>query len=586
MRLLRHLNISTMLGLFSAIALALLGLLTWSTAVGTTDLMALRDHAQRVQMAQFATMEARGFARPLPGLAGRIVLAQNAASITQSLADADAASERAVGRLRALLDQQPNPAAVPALAKMIQSVGAYQGVIHQLATARLALLTRRNDEMEALRARFDTAVETATGAMHFEDMGATDADRWRARLIRYQRAVQRNAGVVERHLLIHDPDLLRQVQLSSEVATALIKAARTETVPDEAKDALDRMDALGQAVLACGAALLQDDAAVQAIAAGPLPTAEQTLDNDIQFVMDLSAAFVGGSVGEARSALAALTRHLAWIACSIAATLAVSGYATARVIGRPLKRMTQDVRRMAAGDTDQPVHGAESRNELGRMAAALEQLRGVVREACIQAQVVEQIPIGLLTADARDDLRITFVNQAGRAHLQALHAALGLPDADPVGDSIRHFEPFLPGLVAHHLSPDALPYSSRVQVGDDTLDSLCIRAVRSVGRVCRASGHLDFRCPAGRAGERVPAFGGAHRRGGRRVRRGHGAGGGGDGLDRGAERHPRRGGGGCEPAGVRQRGGGGALGRGVGAFRHRDHTAGDGERADCWTRGG
>ena len=66
---------------------------------------------------------------------------------------------------------------------------------------------------------------------------------------------------------------------------------------------------------------------------------------------------------------------------------------------------------MAEGDTSVPIGYAGRRDEVGRMAAALEILRGVAEDAFIKRAMIRQFPLGMMMAEPTGDFRITFANR-------------------------------------------------------------------------------------------------------------------------------------------------------------------------------
>jgi methyl-accepting chemotaxis protein len=118
---------------------------------------------------------------------------------------------------------------------------------------------------------------------------------------------------------------------------------------------------------------------------------------------------------------------------------------------------------------------AGRRDEIGRMAAALETLRGVVLDAFVKAEIIRNLPIGLLTAGG--DGAITYINPRGIALLESVAAALPVaPDAllgRPVavlGDD--------PALQSGRLAdPQHLPARARVRIAEDWFD-IVISAIR------------------------------------------------------------------------------------------------------------
>jgi methyl-accepting chemotaxis protein len=87
------------------------------------------------------------------------------------------------------------------------------------------------------------------------------------------------------------------------------------------------------------------------------------------------------------------------------------------VIGAPLRRLAVAMRAIAAGDAAILVPDRGRRDEIGGIATALEELRGTVQRAFAQQQMLEQLPMAVMTADPRDGFRIGTMNPAAHALL-------------------------------------------------------------------------------------------------------------------------------------------------------------------------
>jgi methyl-accepting chemotaxis protein len=152
--------------------------------------------------------------------------------------------------------------------------------------------------------------------------------------------------------------------------------------------------------------------------------------------------------------------------------LVLSGWLTARVIGAPLGRLAGAVARIAEGDTSEPVGDHGRRDEIGRIAEALERLRGTVAQAFAQQQMLEQMPVGAMTADPNDGFRITYLNPANLEILRQIEHALPVKADAMLGTSIDVFH-HQPERIRRLLSdPANLPHRTRIKVGGEVADLL------------------------------------------------------------------------------------------------------------------
>ena len=126
---------------------------------------------------------------------------------------------------------------------------------------------------------------------------------------------------------------------------------------------------------------------------------------------------------------------------TIAVLMASLGSVAVRMLAGPIRRLTRIVQAIADGNTDQAVPYTEWRDEIGRMAASVETLRAVMRQAFIQAQMIEQLPVGVMTAEPAGDFRITYLNAEARKILQTVQDVIRVPVDKLVGQTIDVFHP-------------------------------------------------------------------------------------------------------------------------------------------------
>ena len=115
------------------------------------------------------------------------------------------------------------------------------------------------------------------------------------------------------------------------------------------------------------------------------------------------------------------------------------------------------------------VGHAGRKDEIGRMAAALEQLRRAMQEAFVRGQMIEQMPIGVMRAEADGEHRITYLNPAARELLAPVQSHLALPPDGLQGASLGVFERDAAALRARLAQADSLPYRDQLSLGEETL---------------------------------------------------------------------------------------------------------------------
>ena len=151
----------------------------------------------------------------------------------------------------------------------------------------------------------------------------------------------------------------------------------------------------------------------------------------------------------------------------ISVGLIAMGAIVTQIISKPIRGLTRAVQLIAGGDTGVRVAHQDWRDEVGRMARAVETLRGVMRQTFMQSQMIEQSAIGIMTAEPRDDFRITYAN----AEATSLLDRAGIPSNEPlVGKSLDTFYGHQSGWRDRLTSPAKLPFRTQIKMGSEILE--------------------------------------------------------------------------------------------------------------------
>ncbi|MDE1148748.1 MAG: cache domain-containing protein [Azospirillaceae bacterium] len=159
-----------------------------------------------------------------------------------------------------------------------------------------------------------------------------------------------------------------------------------------------------------------------------------------------------------------------------------------RWVGRPTLLVARLLERLADNDTTVEIRPTQRRDEIGRMLRAAGALRGVVADVFRLKQMVDDMPLNVLLADAAQDFRITYANAASEAALKTLGAPLPrpLPGGTAVGAGIDLFHGAGADIRAVVKDPARLPWQTRlalkgavgVGAGEDEELELRLAAVR------------------------------------------------------------------------------------------------------------
>jgi methyl-accepting chemotaxis protein len=167
-----------------------------------------------------------------------------------------------------------------------------------------------------------------------------------------------------------------------------------------------------------------------------------------------------------------------WVAGGIAALLLTfSAWSAARSIGAPLRRLSSVVGQIAGGDTTHAVPDRGRGDEIGQIAQALETLRHEVEKAFSRQQMLEQLGVGIMVVDPKEDCRITYMNPQCVSLLKRIEHVLPIPGDQMIGQSVDALNDQPEQQRAILADPERLPHRERIAKGGEVLD-LTITAIR------------------------------------------------------------------------------------------------------------
>lgn len=466
---LQNLSIGRKLTLSALSALLLLGGLAVSMFSGLGRLERLDGEASAAVAAK-AVIDMAGQRRhDLDTLATRIALLQTTPQITAAKAELTALADGLAGGLGAGRNAETATDSAAFARASADSAADAAAIGHALA-ARAALLTSRDQKLLPQLAEINQQVSVTLDRMHLEDLSPEAADRNKARLTRYQRAVIDSGNAALLVMNTGEDAAAKSMQINAKIAQALLHAAHDEGISQDAAAAFAAMEQNGNAILATSADIVAATTAAAQFLAHDLAAASATASASLDAADAEVTRQAEAARAEAVRAGAGLRRTLIGLALGITAILIATSTLTARAIARPIAAMTAMLTRLAEGDTGMRIGYAGRRDEIGRMAAALERLRQTAEQAFLQRQTLDQLPLSVLVADAAQHCAISYANPATRAVLAPIADQLDLRADALAGQSLTRFAR-TPGLTAA-LSGGAetLPYRERVAIGGETLD--------------------------------------------------------------------------------------------------------------------
>ncbi len=515
MRFPRDLSIGRKLALSAALTVLLLGGLYASARSGMTALVGQQDriaHAlaaqRRIASVQLAGAELRAIARQIPAV-------QELPALAALLARANRVAAHGQAILAAALAAHPDPLAETDLEAAAATLRRFAVVLRQAGKLRHTILRDRGRHLIQARPVFETSLASfaveldhhghaqniipgaapaapaatppaaaspapaAAAAAAAKQEAALAAAR--RRFDRYRQAMSRLQNAALLFLATGNFTVADEIKADRLAARNEMAALRGGDLPEDAKSDAQIIAALGAGIRETARTLIGQTLTLEHFVSGPVAMTERSMTRNLQAATDEFDRQATAARAESAAAARAAQTRLLGIAGAITLVLALSGWLTARAIAGPMRAMTDAVARMAEGDATAGASAAIARSgrrdEIGRMAGALETLRGVVREAFVKAEIIANLPIGLMTAAPDGDFAITYVNPEAIRLLGLVAADLPVPPEEIAGKSLDIFHRAPEHQRALLADPANLPHRARITLGAERFD-LSVTAIR------------------------------------------------------------------------------------------------------------
>lgn len=182
---------------------------------------------------------------------------------------------------------------------------------------------------------------------------------------------------------------------------------------------------------------------------------------------------------EIRIADLAEARLMALLKAAIAVIAALIVYhLVSRSIAGPVRNISAVLARITRGETDFDIQRTARRDEISQLTNASADLKDAVAEAYRLKQILDSMPLSVMTLDVGNDMRIDYVNKASLDNLRPIskHLPVGLDQI--VGSSVDIFHKNPEHQRRLLADPGRLPHRARVQIGDEWMD-LLVSAIRN-----------------------------------------------------------------------------------------------------------
>ena len=462
MRLFRNLSVGLKLAASSTCAVLMLGGLVVLVSLETRTALDGQATERAAVQAQLAAGEALQMLLQATTSQRGVLLAQDRAAIDAEHLFTMESMAGATRKATAALELARAPQALAPLEEMLRGIAVLTEVYEQVAAKRLELVRTRDERLLPRLSEFDQAVEAVAANLSFALSGEA-LEAAREVLTTYTNAVNEVRLGANRYLATGDAAAATRVRRASSqqrVHHRRIASAAPESLSQDIQrmgSVAEEIARQSEAVIGLGQAIATERRERSAPARNQVASALERATEALR---------IEGQEAETRAgaALAAITQQVLLAGVAVAAMLLLFGFVTARAIGTPLRRLTGEVTAIAAGRTREPVADQDRRDEIGRIAVALEALRGAARRAFGQGQMLEQMGTGVMVADPRDDFTITYVNPE-------CNRLLRLARPDPVaGIRLDALAAELGALRAVMADPGRLPHETRLQLGAEVFD--------------------------------------------------------------------------------------------------------------------
>jgi len=176
------------------------------------------------------------------------------------------------------------------------------------------------------------------------------------------------------------------------------------------------------------------------------------------------------STAAADGELIARQRTMTIVGASAALLALLIAWGFAISLKGPLARLVDAAKRLADGDESVSVEAGSRKDEIGSLQAAMAKLCIAVGEAFRLKQMVEDMPLAIMTADPKNEFKVNYANKATIDSLRPFESLIRMKAEDIVGTSIDHFHRNPSHQRGMLSNPANLPHRAKIKLGTETLD--------------------------------------------------------------------------------------------------------------------
>ncbi|TCZ56296.1 methyl-accepting chemotaxis protein [Roseicella aquatilis] len=468
MRLFRDLSVGGKLAASAALAILLLGGLV---LLVTRELGA----AQEQLMAERQALEARAEAAAAALHVARAAVAMRDVLLAQAPETVDRqgiAMEREVAAARERLDAAARAAAEPGVTERLEAARGhltdYAASVAEQVRLRRELIEQRDGVLFPRLTDYGQAFDAVSSLVEM-DIPPEQREEARQRLMTFHQAVGDIGFGSQRHLATGEEAQVRRVRRGA--AQLRVHARALANLPASGAGAADlkRTTEIADSIARAALEMVRLAEVAQADSAERGTPARERAEAALAEVQARLGVLAAERTAASATASQRVESATLWVGLVVALMLVGSGGLMARAIGAPLRRLAGTIRGIAAGDAGVTVPDRGRGDEIGAIAAALEELRGTVQRAFAQQQMLEQMSAGAMTADPADG-RITYCNPFAVALLRRVEHLLPVKADALIGESldVLYRDPAQQRAIL--ADPDRLPHRARIRLGEEVLD--------------------------------------------------------------------------------------------------------------------
>jgi methyl-accepting chemotaxis protein len=483
LRLIRDIPVAWKLRLTTFGALVLISGVALFALLRIDALGALQSEAAALGEAERAVRVSMSAADELRVVSTALPFQQSLNAVKATLTRGEAQYQRAREALTAARANASVSGDQGLLDKALESLDATWDVVKRQADLRRAMVVARQKNLLQARPLYESALTSliqdagakgaARGGVDAVRQGAVTATDLSAPGMRaitdYQLAMERVLSGTVLFMATANGSAANDVRDAAAASDKAMAALQASEAVDAVKSDGAVVETLAKGIKRTALDLLDQTRALEAMSEKEMPARSEAMRQAVDAVVASYVARAQAASERAVSGRAEARTSLLWFVISVAVLLVVSGAITIRFIAGPIRHLTGRVRAIADGQTSEPVEGTEYRDEIGRMAEAVERLRGVMRQTFIQAQMIEEIPIGVMTAEAAAPHAVSYLNAEARRLMAMVPAHLPAPPDALIGQPLSGFERMTAG-VRIPTEPGMAPARIAVTAGAETLE--------------------------------------------------------------------------------------------------------------------